>query len=162
MRILLLISVFLFAPLAATAGPSAPKGWSQTCFHYKNRAMFVSRAQVPLDPLVIMAESCADAFAKMAAHDTAHDVRAEAIAYLDRLTLLRRTVIEINMNRVRPYQSRGYRTLVQANVPLVTRTGEYLIAREMGVLQAYDHWTRHGGADIAALAATQAESLPLR
>ncbi|MEL6583917.1 MAG: hypothetical protein AAFQ36_08795 [Pseudomonadota bacterium] len=162
MRILLLISMLVFAPVAASAGPGAPKGWSQTCYHYKNRAMFVPRDQLPLAPLVIMAESCADAFAKMSGRNTPAEIRSEAIAYLDRLTLLRRTIIEMNVSRIHAVDHKGYGTTVRRSAPSVTVTGEYLIARELGVFHAYDRWTQRGGADIAALAATAVESLPLR
>jgi hypothetical protein len=148
------LAALLLAPAAAAA--AGPAGFdhplaehAQTCRHFENRARFVPRvAGAPFT--VRFADSCRAALGMArlgpSAPEAALDVPAEVRAarrYLDRLTTLRLEVARMNRARLygagadrlaRPRQGAGFRT--------VTLTGEYLIARRIGAVQALDRWTR--------------------
>ncbi|MEO1686455.1 MAG: hypothetical protein AAFU61_00970 [Pseudomonadota bacterium] len=146
----------IFAALIAPAGPAWAQSpasltdHAQTCRHYENRATFKPRG--PGAGLEVRAaEQCRAALETLRRGGEASPERAaRARAYLDRLTRLKRTVIAMNVDRIygaeagrrampkAPAEGRG-----QAQVRGVTRTGEYLIARDLGVLQALEAWRHH-------------------
>lgn len=154
---------------ARRTGPGAPRpgldpeGPAQTCKHFENRARFIARAPAA-DWIAEAADSCAEALRLLdpataqdarsaAAHwtEAAQDAsRATAAALLDRLTRLRLTVREMNTARVYGCDPRPRALPVAAagggwkpqpaGGRLVSRSGEYLIARELGTLTALRGW----------------------
>ncbi|MEM1316075.1 MAG: hypothetical protein AAGI51_16080 [Pseudomonadota bacterium] len=149
----------LFAALALAAGPapvsaspgspslSAPEldDHRRTCRHYENRARFKQRGPgAALETR--LADHCAAALSILSRGAEAAPARARrARAYLERLTLLKTTIIDINRERIygenpaRFAQPRA--DLGSVRAALVTPTGEYLIARHMGVLDALEAWS---------------------
>ncbi|KMW58196.1 hypothetical protein AIOL_003167 [Candidatus Rhodobacter oscarellae] len=139
------------ASLAATDLPetAASRIHAKTCSHFANRARFQPRS--PSATLeVLLAESCAQAYRSLYHQlDTSPYEARHAADYLDRMTAFKATVISINMDRMFG-TTRTRRT--QLKVPLggtageaskthpVTTAGEYLIARQMGVIGAYRAW----------------------
>lgn len=126
-----------------------PEEFAKTCKHYENRARFkVHDGNAELSR--ILADSCdeaiRDAYVKLDA--TPYGTR-RATAFLKRLTELRETITQMNMelmfNTPRPTGSGP--TAVRS----VSRVGEYLIARELGVVRAYYDWAFATGYRSAAL-----------
>lgn len=150
----------------AGEGPAVEKaeGLSEhrkTCVHYDNRARFKPRIagrEGEVEYVVILAESCSLAL-RLAEGETPEAVRVASRRYLDRLTELRRLIVDMNVVRAfgeqagpkaisvagsgaAPLQGGGYRP--------VTATGEYLIARSLGLQSAFRRWLDAGvGFDLA-------------
>jgi hypothetical protein len=95
-----------------------------------------------------MADSCHEALYHMTTPGTSNALRHEAAVYLTQLTTLRRTIIAMNMDRVTGQVMRNGRALISGTQGVVSEFGEYLIASELGVLDAYQHWIRNGGTDL--------------
>lgn len=147
------IAALLTLPMLNSA-PAAPLHLDEaiarhklTCNHYQNRARFRSReGLVRLD--VLLADSCDLALSVLDGRKAAGpDEHANAADYLNRLSNLRSTVIEINMLRlygVNAGPRSQPRTVAKraGAIKQVSTTGEYLIARRMGVLQALEKWRR--------------------
>ena len=121
----------------------------QTCKHYANRARFKARTEeAALE--VILADSCARAYKSLYNRfDTApHEIK-HARGYLDRLADFKAMIIQMNMDRMFG-KARTRRTQLQVptvsfrskdrGIQPISPFGEYLIAREMGVLGAYLAW----------------------
>ena len=148
----LLAALLLGVPNAMAGGPDFGDH-AQTCRHFENRARFQPRGpDAPFE--VRFADSCRIALgmarlgpsAPEAALAIAPEVR-EARRYLERLTGLRLEVAA--MNRARLYgENAGRRAQprlrpqgrIDAGFGGVTRTGEYLIARHLGVMDALQRW----------------------
>ncbi len=144
---------FLIATGAAMASPRTSSFqfdpvFFKTCHHYENRAKFKPRhAGSALE--VFLAEACRDALDSLTKRvDTSPYERKRATIFLAHLTELKSTVLTINRERLFG-KNAGPRTQLQtdARIPKkyapigpITRTGEYLIAREIGLLAAYDDW----------------------
>ncbi len=132
--ILLAVGSAMGAP--AVAGTTGP-GFAKTCQHYEKRIQDSSEAPRYISAL---ADSCAVALAQLAAKPDGPApaktplVTVRARVFLERLTLLRRTVTAININRF--ISNRTATTAVVAFSP-VSKTGEYLIARRLGALAAH-------------------------
>ncbi|MGG7564978.1 hypothetical protein ACQ5SO_02295 [Rhodovulum sp. DZ06] len=148
-----ILAAALALALVSTAGPlpaqERPRdmtaeldsnGHAQTCKHFANRARFRHLAPAHL---VAAAEACPEALAR------AGEPAADAL--LDGLTRLRLTVREMNTTRLYGRPDPGPRAFpvaaangawAAASAPgrPVSRSGEYLIAREMGVLAALRAW----------------------
>lgn len=143
-----LLAAALMMATSVQAAPSAAdlEAWQLTCKHYENRAKFQPRTS-PLSPLVIMADSCADAIMHLEDPQTLTTMRIEAAQYLAQLTLLRETIISMNMQRVLGQSLQKDRRHVAGTHGMVTSTGEYLIAHQIGVIEAYHRWIARGGQD---------------
>lgn len=124
----------------------APDAHASACHHYQNRARFKSR-QAPYEFVTLLAEACSAAQQSMTAASA--NERATAKQFLDRLLILRDTVVAMNMDRVygpdpapaaKPRRTYGR----VGSIPKVSSTGEYLIARSLGVMVAYDAWLDSG------------------
>ncbi len=117
------------AVCAATAAPADPltarqhEVFSATCTHFGNRVE-TAPSEVDTTLLAALAESCAIALSDLS---EASDSDDEAATYLERLSAFKATVVGMNVKRV---FGGGAKTPVSA-------TGEYLIARRMGLLGAY-------------------------
>lgn len=114
-----------------------------TCVHYENRARYHARnPEAELE--TILADSCRRAFISVygEVHTSPH-TRKHALVYLDRLAAFKARVITMNMQRL--FGAPGNRSKLSKSrrdpgVRPVSRTGEYLIARDMGVIGAYRAW----------------------
>ena len=135
-------------PLAAApAAETRPAALTSVCKHYINRAKFKRRDETP-EFVVTLADGCRAATRSLATG--APDEREAAAVFLARLTVLRDLVIEMNMTRVfgrawTPVTHIGYGPSAKAEpVPRVSASGEYLIARELGLLAALNAWLDTG------------------
>ncbi|MFT6775775.1 MAG: hypothetical protein ACJA1L_003498 [Paracoccaceae bacterium] len=127
-------------PVPTAAGAIGPDDHAQTCRHFSTRARLRDRGVAP-DFLVTAAEACAQALT---------DDAPAARAVLVRLTRLRLTIWRMNLARAygadtgpaaMPIVDPGGVPRQGGWVgPPVSATGEYLIAREMGVPTALARW----------------------
>ena len=132
--IVVLIALGLPAPTAAGSA------FEKTCSHYENRARFLERTR-PDAFEIVLAKSCRTAIEALARED------AQARIYLERLTELRRTVVTMMIA-----ENREPRAMQRTNaraLPRVSPAGEYLIARDLGVISAYREWTGQPGLTLA-------------
>lgn len=122
-------------------GPGRIAHFAETCAHYENRARFLPREGV-VPFVVLLADSCGRA--QRSVRTGRYALRRAAERYLDRLATLRDTVVAMNVERVygvnatrfsRPKEKQDLHRIAQ-----VTETGEFLIARHMGLIDAYDDW----------------------
>jgi hypothetical protein len=121
------------APLASVEAAAFP----QTCRHYDNRARFLPRGEAaPF--LAQFADGCRAALAQ--ARDDGEAAR-RARDYLRRLTRLRQVVTDLNMRRM--YGNASHAGVLTRSAS-VSRTGEYLIARLLGVTEALEAWRGAG------------------
>lgn len=148
-KLIAVIATLLVGGLPNMALADSQAIHAQTCKHYKNRAFNIPRhIDAPLE--VILADSCALAFKSLyARHDTSPYERRHARGYLDRLTLLKDTVITINLDRTfgidRTRRSKikvqlGDKVGASSTKQPVNKSGEYLIARQLGVIRSYREW----------------------
>jgi hypothetical protein len=144
----LLLAAALAASGAQAGEPPArgdafdPDGHAQTCKHFANRARFRARGATSVF-VVRAANACAEALALPVT-----DRDAERV--LERLTLLRLTLRAINVARIYGDDPapdalpagdvHGMRRRGGASSRPVSETGEYLIARELGVQATLDAW----------------------
>ncbi|MEM7213141.1 MAG: hypothetical protein AAF479_14840, partial [Pseudomonadota bacterium] len=144
--------------LVLTSHAASADGWvtqaevddainGDTCKHYVNRARFKHR-NPNQEFVVTLADGCLSAKLSLKSDNQAE--RAAAHAFLTRLRVLRDTIIEMNMERAfgKSYEPR---TRISYGVgssaePLrrVSALGEYMIAREMGLLAVYRAWLGTG------------------
>jgi hypothetical protein len=138
---------------------------ARTCSHFAARARFQPRpvansADVQIDAQpgaqleVMLADSCERAFSSLYQRvDTAAYEAQHARAYLDKLAAFKATLIAINMDRMfgAEHISRRAKSADETGVGAetsgirpISTTGEYLIARQMGIIGAYREW-----ADVA-------------
>mgnify|MGYP007101561387 CR=1 FL=1 len=134
---------------------------ARTCSHFAARARHKPRtvdAQPDAQPgaqlEVMLADSCERAFSSLYQRvDTTAYEAQHARAYLDKLAAFKATLIAINMDRMFGAEHISRRTesadeaFVGADfsgIRPISTTGEYLIARQMGIIGAYREW-----ADVA-------------
>ncbi len=152
--------ILAFSPLITSASPWVGFDIAetrQTCIHYDNRARFRD-LKSGLAFEAMLADSCKTALDQLVGFSVDSPYKAKrARTYLERLTDFRKTISEMNLQvfelsrqttRTRkstsPFETRqGHR--------MVNRTGEYLIARQMGVLNAYRDWIDATGVEMAVL-----------
>lgn len=118
------------------------------CRHYDNRARFKPRGP-GAELVAVLADACRDAFRSLAGLEP-RPMRelVRARDFLDRLVAFKTAMIAINMERLYGPDA-GPRARPRAAAPglasqlgsPVTATGEYLIAREAGVIAAMRAWT---------------------
>lgn len=137
-----------------------PPHLEKTCDHYGNRARFMVRSSNPALE-VILADSCAAALRSVVVsiHTDPYSAKRAHI-YLERLHTLKETVIVINLSRIfgedAAPRAKPLGSALSDTGPLakraatITRTGEYLIARELGVLAAYQDWARVSDFELQA------------
>ena len=166
-RLALTFSVLLFSiaaqpaiakdegPVTQTEIGAATNG--DTCKHYVNRARFKHR-HPDQEFVVTLADGCLSAKASLSSDNPRE--RAAAEEFLTRLRTLRDQIIEMNMERAfgpdytaRTRMTYGVGSMIEP-VRRVSALGEYLIARELGLLVAYRAWLETGP-ELAA-------KLPLR
>ncbi|HEU0220923.1 MAG TPA: hypothetical protein VFR34_01745 [Paracoccaceae bacterium] len=138
--------------MSDTPGSLLPEHVS-ACRHYANRALFKPRG--PGEEFVVkLADSCRTAMARLGERaGLADEAAASARAYLDRLVAFKALIIGMNVARLYGAEPEpramplsagaGQAVLVRFGNP-VSATGEYLIAREFGLLDAYRDWVRAG------------------
>lgn len=166
------ITFFIFCLLSLTSPAVAgnkpldayrpvPEQIAQTCIHYENRARFKAR-DATSDFDVILADSCdeamRDAFVRF---DTNPYTHKRAMRFLNRLAEMKQLIIRLNMERTfgadyharsQPQvKSRNYNPFEQRTTRLISKAGEYLIAREIGLVDAYREWSHSNGFQSAAL-----------
>ncbi|MEM6440841.1 MAG: hypothetical protein AAF763_14235 [Pseudomonadota bacterium] len=169
-RVCIVLTVLALAAFPASAGPRAEASahasrpqaamaeHARTCRHYQNRARFKPRGPgAPLEGR--LADNCAAALTILRQGPEVTEARsARARLYMQRLTRLKAAVIDINRDRIYgPDPGRLAQPLTGPDRrigrgALVTPTGEYLIARHMGVLDALEAWSA-GEAMVKASAA---------
>jgi len=130
---------------------------ARTCSHFAARARNQPRT-VAVQPgaqlEVMLADSCERAFSSLYQRvDTAAYEAQHARAYLDKLCAFKATLIAINMDRMfgAEHTSRAIQSADESiagagitGIRPISTTGEYLIARQMGIIGAYREW-----ADVA-------------
>lgn len=149
-RVLALMLVPLL-PLAAAAQVKPPfqaerAGWAAACNTYENRARFMTReGEVPF--AVVVAEACLGALASL---DSGRPAERDAAArLLTRVAVLRDTIVQMNIERVygthaTPRAMPEPRSGTAWRIAGVSATGEYLIARHLGVVDAIRAWLDTG------------------
>lgn len=125
---------------AAQAGPEPDARrmelFRATCAHYANRRDAAGDSAAEL--FGRLAQSCERALAVVEAGPAAPTDRTRrALDYLGGLAGLKSTVVTMNMKRL--FAPKG-----DAPVRTVSAAGEYLIAREMGILGAMDDFAGAG------------------
>lgn len=138
-----------------------PADYAKTCNHYANRARFKERGP-NADFDVILADACYQALRdRFARIDSSPTLNKRAEAFLISLTDFKNTIIALNMERAfgETYTSRSKPIgsmaatwgLHRIRVRPVSRIGEYLIAREMGLTDIMRSWAFAGGIKTAGL-----------
>lgn len=135
-----------------------PAPVAQTCTHYENRARFLPRGHGALLE-TLLADSCYSALRDLFGPGrVALQRQQDAARFMNRLVLFKTEIISLNMQRSfgrdydadgKPHHDAGRQRLLR--FAPVSATGEYLIAREMGVLSAYRIWLGGRGAQVAGL-----------
>ncbi len=137
--------IALSAAAPAGAETPAPEAFPGTCRYFDHRAAATGRDSDRGAWLDLLAQSCTAALDRYAAADSSAPADR---AYLERLSTLRHVVIGMNIARFTDVQP-GTRTLrIRRSV---SDSGEYLIARHLGVMDAYAAWAVISGFDLAAL-----------
>lgn len=118
-----------------------------TCKHYVNRARFKHR-HPDQEFVVTLADGCLSAKASLNAQNPKERVAAKE--FLIQLRTLRDLIIDMNMERAfgKTYKPRTRMSYgvgsMEEPVPRVSALGEYMIARELGLLAAYRSWLSTG------------------
>lgn len=121
----------------------------KTCTHYENRARYPGN-DGRLEFVSVLARSCRNALDRITNHRlhlSPYQARLTR-AYLERLTDYHLMVLDLNMarfedfRRLHPWETKGVRMTV-------TATGEYLIARQTGLLDLFSDWAAEAGYDVA-------------
>ncbi len=140
-RVLAFIVTYIMTTAAFAATPTAVEEraeFAKTCYHYENRSRFDPRGEGQSFP-AILADSCEAALETL---DRMGEGATEARQYLLRLTELKNVVVDM---QVRAFQaSRQTERSAGRYARIITsmsETGEYLIAREIGVVETLDAWT---------------------
>ena len=168
LTVVLVAFAMMFAPpvrafdFRGTPFRAVPDDLVKTCDHYDNRSRFKTRlGRVDLE--VLLADGCAAALRSLVvAVDTNPFVAKRAVIFLERLNAFKTTIIEINVERLfgvdaaprsQPLAAASgtQMSLVATSRP-VSPAGEYLIAREMGLLDAYHDWRNSSGFELRAAA----------
>ncbi len=138
----------------ATSRPVVEEEHRVSCRHYETRARLKSREE-NVDFDVILADSCRLALDLLEGRrDGSAETLHGSAVYLERLTAFRRQILQMNISRVYgdgpvPIATprgdqRRYAASISPGFRPVTETGEYLIARSMGVQAAYRFWLKSG------------------
>lgn len=136
------LALTLVAPVAMAKSPIVD--FENTCAYFENRAFGIKGTE-RMTWLSLLSDSCAEA---LEAVDQTPPFAAQAhVDYLTRLSELRTTIIEMNVSRFRERRARQARGIMRT----VTPSGEYLIAKQIGVMTAYQTWVTSQGTDTAAL-----------
>ena len=154
----IIVSGLIALLLAASPALSLDRTWvtqaevdkaynGDTCKHYVNRARFKHR-NPDQEFVVTLADACLSAKASLSSDN--YKERDAAQNFLIRLRVLRNTIIDMNMERAfgKSYTARtrmkySVGSMIEP-VRRVSSTGEYLIARELGLLAAYRTWLGTG------------------
>jgi hypothetical protein len=163
----LFIAAALAASLAgpASAGPDRASAGAantdterfaehrRTCGHYENRARFKPR-EGEVEYVVVLAESCDLALALAQGRvDGTDAARIASRRYLQRLTALRRLIVDMNVSRAygddapaaaTSVAGSGAAPLADGGYRAVSATGEYLIARRLGLQASFRKWLDAG------------------
>ncbi len=149
---LLLSLAALVVTTGAALGNADPRlpydhaAFGKTCAHYSNRARFKPRqADASLD--VLLADSCKSALHRLATRPGISPYESKrARIYLERLTAYKSLIIIMNTEgfaKARQNALRGNRhPLFGRPAPKVSEAGEFLIARQMGLLDVYEDWAK--------------------
>ncbi len=113
--------------------------FEKTCGYFEIRSERLARSK-DRAWLPVLAESCRSALE----HLRVDPGNITDTAYLERLSVLRSVVIDMNVSRFA--KRNGPRTR-----STVTASGEYLIAHYLGVMDAYQNWAYVNGIETAAL-----------
>jgi len=138
----LVSGLLALTPASAPAGPAGPVAYAAACNYYQNRARFRPR-EARVEFLVLLAEGC-DAALRSLRRGSEIERRAAA-GFLARIVRLRDEVIRINISRVYGVEY-GPRSMPRTgsgrlmSLGGVSETGEYLMAREMGLMAAFRDW----------------------
>ena len=136
-------SFFLISALFVTMNPVfagasnvaavAPHEYEKTCRYFRHRANAL-KVQVPDSPFVQLGESCEAALARLKTADVYFrlDGRVADRQFLQHLSRLKRTITKMNVAR---FRERGSRT-----VQTISETGQFLIARRLGIFDAHSAW----------------------
>ena len=140
-----LLLLMVVPPVTAGAGQAFGAdraGWQTACDTYDNRARFMRR-DGDVAFALLMAEACRGAFASL---DSGRPAERDAAArLLTRISALRDMIVQLTVDKA--YGAGGQPALTARGArPMarVSATGEYLIAREMGVIDAIASWVGTG------------------
>ncbi|PTX54710.1 hypothetical protein C8N43_3530 [Litoreibacter ponti] len=114
---------------------------AKTCAYFENRARHQERSpQQSLE--VTLADSCTRALDHISGNSSdAPELAQSARRYIDRLTALKAVIVSMNTREFLDALARGQtRAAMNIAAVSVTPTGEYLIARQMGVLADHADW----------------------
>lgn len=138
-------------PKGAKFYPSSEGSWQSGCNHYQNRARFLSR-EGEVELVVLLADACTAA--KTSLQSTSEAERKTARDFLEKVVLLRDTIVDMNMRRVYGDTQNPWAKPLKANrdgslgrsvqMARVGKWGEFLIAHRMGLFSAYDAWLDSG------------------
>ena len=143
-----LLAAGLVGGSGARAASSAEEDHTRTCAYFAKRVWAHDRGD-RAEWLALLSESCAAALRERSAtnrRDGEPDARGEV--YLERLGDLRRIVVGMNVARFTGARTAPGRS---ASRSTVTASGEYLIARHLGVMDALFDWARATEFATAAL-----------
>jgi hypothetical protein len=135
---------------AMAAGPGGLSQFDAICSHFENRARFKPRV-AEAEAIVHFAASCRIALDRLAEGDPAQAEAALARRYLDRLAEFQRLTVYMLMQHMwaDPSADTGLAGRAHRQMGL-SSTGEYLIARYMGLIGAYDDWAAETGFELTA------------
>ena len=151
----LVFGAFLTAATALSASanplPGDSAGYAKTCSYFQKRAE-AQRGGERATWLALLSQSCREALRRLDARTAIDepDIQTD-ILYLARLGMLKDVVIGMNVERFTARRS-GERGSVSIRKS-VTASGEYLIARQIGVMDAFSAWAEASGFDTARLRA---------
>ena len=162
----LLVSLVALALTASAAlsnvDPRLPydrASFGKTCTHYMNRARFKPRqANAPLD--VLLADSCMSALNRLATRPGISPYESKrARIYLEHLTAYKSLIINMNVAgfaKARQDALHGNKLPVFGRAsPRVSEAGEFLIARQMGLLEVYEDWAKASNFETAVAVLTR-------
>ncbi|MEM7179030.1 MAG: hypothetical protein AAGD47_08525 [Pseudomonadota bacterium] len=142
-------------PKGAMFYPSAQGSWKSGCNHYQNRARFLPR-EGEIEFVVLLADACTAAEVSLQSKNETE--RGAAREFLEKVVLLRDTIVDMNMRRVygdtqnpwaKPLMAHRDGSLGRSvQMARVGKWGEFLIAHRMGLFSAYDAWL-DSGADFS-------------
>ena len=112
--------------------------YETTCRHYQNRTVFEVREGNP-SFAATLADNCRAAMDAVGGDPVEE---TEALDYLDRLTELRMAVVALQVHSYRGIRaSESQVKLKTRRIASISEAGEYLIARDLGVIKALNAWT---------------------
>lgn len=144
----LALCLALTEPAQAQARTVPSADFNATCHHFENRARFRDRGQ-DSDLVVWLADSCRSALADLTGEEPAKAQLGRR--YLSRLAEFKSLTLAmmLDMRRAHGGHRIGDRSQRIRRIGL-TPAGEYLIARHMGLILAYDDWAAAAGFRLTA------------